>query len=486
MTASGPIRIGRSLQWLLPGRAIQTFVQLAGVAILARLLAPEDFGLIALAGVVIALVQTFLDMGTGAALIQRRKLENRHANAVFWFNVCVGLLLASLLIVISPVLSQWLGDIRLIPVLNLLSVSFPMATLGTTHAALLERDANFRTLMICTTISAIAGLVAAVALALCGAGVYALVGQSLVMTAISTLTLWLSSRWRPGRPSISGLSDIASFSGNFFFFNLLNYAHRNVDTVIIGRVFGQQDLGLYNIAYRVLLFPIQNITFAISRALLPAYSRTQLEPDVLASHYIVTLRGIALITAPLMAAIWAVREPMVSLLLGPAWARSIDVIQWLAPVGFLQSIVSTSGSVLAAQGRTDALRTLGVVGVPFLTASFIFGIPWGIEGVAASYCLANIIWLFPVLMTVMKIIHGSFAKALIAVSLPAVIAVTVFVGSYLVFHTMHLPSITRFALVVSSGSFLYVLSIRFFLWDSVFPLLSEFWNLHTRRTGGDA
>lgn len=483
MTESGLIRIGGSLQWLLTGRAVQIFVQLLGIAVLARLLSPKDFGLIALAGVVTALVQIFVDMGTAAALIQRQNLEDRHPNVVFWFNVCIGVLLSILLVITSPMLARWFEDQRLMPVLALQSIALPIAALGATHTALLERDAQFRILMIRTTVAAVIGMCSAVVLALLGAGVYALVCQSLVMTATSTLMVWRASPWRPGAPSVSGLFDIAGFSGNLFFFNLLNFVHRNADTAIIGRVFGQLDLGLYNVAYRVLLFPLQNITFAINRALLPAYSRSQADPAALASHYIVTLRGIALVTAPLMAAIWVVREPMVGLLLGPAWMRSADVIQWLAPVGFLQSIIGTSGSVLAACGKAGTLRTLGLVGVPFLTAAFIVGIPWGIEGVAAAYCFANVIWLFPVLITVMRAIRGKFLMAIVAISVPAVIAVIASVAASFLLNAAILTPLGRLILALSSGSVIFLLGARLFLWDSVCTLLLRFWPKRANQSG---
>ncbi len=473
MRASVGFSIAPALRWILTGRALQVLLQVVGLVILARLLSPADFGLVASVGIVTALVQTLLDMGTGAALVQRQRLEAHHPNAVFWFNVCVGFLLAGVVIVAAPTLSGWLNEERLIPIFCWLSFGFPLSVLGATHAALLERESKFRSLMIRSAVASAAGLVIAILLALGGAGVYALVGQSLVMAATSTILLWRSSAWRPGAPSLRGLHDIASFSGNLFSFNLLNYVHRNADTAIVGRTLGQLDLGLYNVAYRFLLFPLQNITFAINKALLPAYSRRQSEPGGLAAHYIETLRGISLVTAPIMAAIWVAREPMVGMLLGPGWERSADVIQWLAPVGFIQSIVSTSGSVLAACGRTDTLRTLGIFGVPFLTASFLVGIPWGIEGVAAAYCIANAIWLFPVLRTVMRTIQGSLSVAFAAITLPAVIAAVAFFGASLALDAAGADAqVTQLLLTPLLGGMLFLLGVRILMWDTICSILS--------------
>jgi PST family polysaccharide transporter len=417
------IRIAPSLRWTLLGRGSQVFLQLVGVSILARLIPPADFGLLALAGVAIALLRLFLDMGTATAIVQRPHLTRGQVNSIFWFNVAAGTFLGALLLLLSPWIALLLGDARVRPVLCLLSLAFPATALGATQIALLERNSRFKVLAIQGAVAGLIGLAGAIVLAIRGFGVYALVAQSILVSLFTTTFAWRSARWRPNSPSVGELREIAGFSSNLMAFNVLNYIHRNSDTVIIGRVFGHADLGAYNVAYRILLFPIQNITFAINKAMLPAYSTRQLDTADLRRHYLVTLRGIALVTAPLMAGIWFAREPLIALVLGSSWSRAAPIVAWLAPVGFVQSIVSTSGSVLASIGKTATLRTLGLVGVPFLSASFLAGIPWGVEGIAASYCIANVIWLFPVLATVMRNIGGSGEAAIRAAWPPAALAV---------------------------------------------------------------
>ena len=210
-----------------------------------------------------------------------------------------------------------------------------------------------------------------------------------------------------------------------FTFNFLNYVHRNADAFLVGRFLGAVDLGFYSVGYKVVLFPLQNFTFVLARVLLPAYSRQQSNPAEVSRHYLHSLGSITFISAPLMALIWAVREPFVEALLGPQWLRAAGVIAWLAPVGLLQSMVSTSGSVLSAFGRTDLLRNLGLVGVPMLVGSFAVGLPWGIEGVAAAYCAANLLWAYPVLSTVMRVLGTHNHAFLSAVWRPIAVALVV-------------------------------------------------------------
>ena len=391
-------------------------VQIGGLLVLARLLPPADFGLLAMAGAVTTFAGVIRDMGTGSAVIQHRALTDTMLSAVFWLNLLVGTALAVLAALLAPLFALMFNEPRIVPVLICLALALPIASSGIAHQALLERDSRFRRLALISGVSSASGLGVAVLLAFRGAGVFALVAQTLTSSGVSTLLLWVSQRWRP-RTSIrlAELQPLVGYSGNVFAFNILNYFHRNADTMIVGRFLGSGDLGVYNLAYRTVLFPLQNMTFVLTRAAFPAYSRSQHDLPAMARHYVGSLRIIVLITAPGMAFLWALREPIVDVLLGSKWARVSDVIAWLAPVGFVQSIVSSSGTVLLATGRARTLRNLGLIGVPMFVCSFAIGVPWGPEGVAAAYCIANLAWIFPVMHITLRPLAvgvGSLFRAL--------------------------------------------------------------------------
>ncbi len=382
---------------------MQLAVQIGGLLVLARLLPPADFGLLAMAGAITTFAGVVRDMGTGSAVIQNRDLDDKVLSAVFWLNLLVGTALAALAILLAPLFAQAFKEPRIVAVLICLSLAFPIASSGIAHQALLERDSHFRRLTLISAIASICGLITAIALAFLGAGVFALIAQTLVSSTLSTVLLWASQHWRPSmRIQLGELRPLVGYSGNVFAFNILNYFHRNADTMIVGRFLGSVDLGIYNLAYRTVLFPLQNMTFVLTRAAFPAYSRSQHDLPAMARHYIGSLRIIVLITAPAMAFLWALREPLVDVLLGHQWARVADVVAWLAPVGFVQSMVSSSGTVLLATGRARTLRNLGLIGVPMFVCSFALGIPWGPAGVAAAYCVANLVWMFPVMQITLK------------------------------------------------------------------------------------
>ncbi len=412
--------------WVGISQVGKVLMQLVSVFTLARILPSADFGLMALATTATAFAGVMRDMGTGAALIQKPELSGELKNAVFIFNAILGGVLTISLIALSPLLSILFKEPRLVNVLFILAPVFTIVSLGATHQALLERESLFKHIAIIELVSSFAGLASALFIALQGGGVYALVAQSIVAAGVATVFLWFFVKWRPVLSfNFSVLKEIFGFSGNIFLFGFVNYFQRNSDSMLIGRFLGVSDLGYYNVAYRLLLFPLQNITFVMSRAMFPAYSRNQHNTALIGKHYLETLESIAFITAPMMALMWALREPLISVFLGERWLPAASVLAWLAPVGFIQSLISTSGSVLNSIGRSDILRNLGLIGVPFLTLSFIFGLPWGIVGVAAAYCIANFFWIYPVVNTVLKLLSCSFQKFFSLVVKPTFISVLV-------------------------------------------------------------
>jgi PST family polysaccharide transporter len=418
------------LRWIGVSQAVRIAFQVAAILVLSRLVAPQDYGLMAMCGSILAFASLIRDMGTAAALVQKTVLRNELVNAVFWTNTAIGCLLTAVAFLLAPVIAAFFRDTSLELVVKVISPVFIVESSAVTGRALLERSADFRGLAFAEIVGAAAGLLVAIALGLQGAGVFCLVAQTLAATAVVATLVWRRCRWRPSlRVQWSSLKEITGFSGNLVAFNVLNYFHRNVDSIVIGRYLGSHDLGVYGLAYRLLLFPLQNLTQVVSRAALAVYSRHQSRPDAIAEHYAITIRGIALLSAPAMALLWALREPFVAVAFGSRWSEVADLVAWLAPVGFIQSVISTSGALLTSVGRTDVLRNLAVVGVPLIVASFAVGVHWGVVGVAAAYCIVNSVWIFPVLRVAIRSIGGTVSFSHSSWGLPMLLAITVAIGT---------------------------------------------------------
>jgi PST family polysaccharide transporter len=234
-------------------------------------------------------------------------------------------------------------------------------------------------------------------LALRGAGAWSLVISSLAGTCVTTVLIWLSSPWRPRwLLSWKELRSIASYSLNLSGFNLVNYFSRNADNTIVGRYLGAYQLGFYQLAYNVMLYGVQNISQVMGRVLFPVFAKVQDDNPRFRQAYIKAVSTIAVITFPMMAGVMAVAEPFVRAVLGEKWHPVASLLIILAPVGLMQSVVTTVGNIYYAKGRADWLFRWGLFGTVVSVSSFFAGLPWGIRGVAVGYLIANLLMIYPV------------------------------------------------------------------------------------------
>jgi PST family polysaccharide transporter len=410
-------------RWIAISQASRIGMQLIGLVVLARLLPPGEFGLMAMATVVINFAYLLRDMGTAAAVVQKESLTENTINTVFWLNVGLGLSLGIGLLAVAPLIAEGFHSPRLIPVLWVLALVFPVTSAAAVHQALLERESRFRLLARIEILSSFAGLIVALSLAYAGFGVFSLAYQALAAAIFSSSQLWIASRWTPKMQwSNAEFKSLWRFSGHLTGFSFINFFARNADSMIIGRVLGAASLGIYSQAYKVMMFPLQSMTAVASRALFPVMSRQQNDVEQMAKLYFRSLRLIAAITAPLMAGLWVLREPFVEVALGKQWAEVAIILAWLAPVGFIQSLTSTTGAVFMAIGRTDLLMRLGLIGCVLQVGAFFIGIRWGIEGVAACYLVANILNALPCYALTLKQLNCNFSDLLNAIWKPFVFA----------------------------------------------------------------
>ncbi|NYE62155.1 PST family polysaccharide transporter [Duganella sp. 1224] len=410
-------------RWILISQGARTLLQLTSLTVLSRLLPPSEYGLMAMATVVINFANLLRDMGTAAAVVQKQELTDQTTSTVFWLNIGLGLALALGLLALSPLIASLFHAPRLMPVLWVLALVFPITSSGAVHQALFERASGFRLLARIEVVAAGSGLALAIVLAWLGWGVYSLALQALATAVIATGQLWLASRWRPLRLwDRAEFRQLLGFSGHLTGFTFINYFARNADAMIIGRVLGSMPLGIYSQAYKVMMFPLQSMTYVASRALFPIMSRQQHDKPQMARLYFRSVGVIATLTAPLMAGVWLLRAPFIDIMLGPRWAEVGTVLAWLAPVGFIQSLTSTIGTVFMATGRTDILMKQGLISTVLLVSSFLIGVRWGINGVAACYCAANVLNLLPCFYYTLKELNCGVGDLLAAVWKPVLFA----------------------------------------------------------------
>lgn len=357
--------------------------------VLARILTPEDFGLVAMAMVVVGFVELLRDLGTGAALIQRIELTDELIASVFWVNLVFGLGMGVLLYAAAPYIAALYREARVAAILNWLALSPVLSSLQVVPASLLMRRMEFRAVAIVEMISVALATFWAIALAINGYGIWSLVQQTLVLSGLTAVGVWWSSGWRPRAAfRLTEVKAITGYSLNLAGFNLLNYFSRQADNFLIGRYLGSQPLGYYDLAYRVMLSPLQAFSWTMMRVLFPVYSGLQDDLPRFRRIYLRTAGAIALFTFPLMFGLAALADPFVLVVFGQEWLAIAPLLTILAPLGALQSLMTTVGPIYQAKGRTDLLFRWGIGAGAITVASFVVGLPWGVVGVAGSYAIA--------------------------------------------------------------------------------------------------
>ncbi len=447
-------------RWLILIQAFRIGVQLLGLAVLTRLLPPSDYGLIAMAFTATNLASLLRDLGTSSAIIQKKVLTERIRSTVFWLHLSMGSALALALVSASGLLAGAFKQPALADILCLLALTFPMGGLSAVHLALLERESRFQTLARIEVVASSTALAVAIFSAYHGAGVYSFVWQSFTITALYVVQPWLSLKWHPRFIwDASEIRDLFSYSGNLSAFNLINFVARNADSMIIGRFLGPVALGSYSMAYKLMLFPLQNLSFVAGRAMFPVLSRQQDSNASVGALYQRAVAMVAAVSVPMMAGLFVLREPLSRIAFGPQWGDVPQVIAWLAPVGALQGIVSTTGSLFMAKGRTDTLFRLGLLSAVLMVAGFVLGLPGGVTGVAAFYALANLVSFVPSTLLACRLIDLPYTRFLGGL-LPSLIGSAVMLPVLVLAHgqTHSLGDVATLLLSTAAGFLAYLVA----------------------------
>jgi polysaccharide transporter, PST family len=361
-----------------------------------RLLAPSDFGILAMAATATALIALLKDLGISQAIIQRDTISHGQINSLFWVSIAASISFALLLGASAPLIARFYAE----PKVELLTIAFAALVLiggpQAVPAAILNRNSRFNELAIIDVASATTALAIGVTGALLWQSYWALYVSAAAATIVSGVGIWVSSRYRPGVPRFdANTAQMLRFGSHISGFNLVNYLSRNCDNILIGRFQGIDQLGLYDRAYRLLLFPITQLHGPMGQVLVPLLSRLQADPNRYRNTYAEAVSLIMIAAQPgiLFAIICA--PQLFELLFGDRWIAAAPIFQWLGIAALHQVMTSTTGWLFLSQGRGSDFFKLGAYGAVVTIASFVIGLPWGPVGVAASYTAANYVVLLP-------------------------------------------------------------------------------------------
>ncbi len=358
--------------------------------LLARLVAPEAFGLVALATAFIAFMGPLANQGMDTAIIQQPNLEPEHLDTAFWTNLVGATVLTTIGVASAELLGRLFGDPRLSPVLVALSWTFFLLSSSSVPQALLQRDLNFKALAIRSLAGTCSGAVVGIAMALAGFGVWSLVGKQLASSLMRAVLLWRLTDWRPRRRfSLPHLRQLLGFGVNVVGVQLLISVNRRTDNLVIGYFLGPLALGYYTVAYRLLTLSSQLVAGTVYGAVMPAFSRLQKDRDRLREAFYRVTNVSSVFILPVFLGVWSLSHEVVVGLFGEKWAPSVPVLEVLVFVGILQSLLRGHASLVVAAGRPGWRLAVQAVDGVLNLIGFLIAVRWGILGVAVSYVVVS-------------------------------------------------------------------------------------------------
>ena len=400
-------------------------IQMSSTVFIARLLTPEDYGLVAMASIVIKFVQMFRNMGLSAAVVQKDQINHQQVSTLFWINTAISVIISLIVAATAPLFANFYHEPRLTNIMLVLSGTIVLGGLSLQHQALLKRQMRFSSLAQINLASLFVGLIAGMISAWYGAGYWALVILQIAIALSHNIGIWLACSWRPGLPVWNaGISSLLAFGGNLTAFNFVNYFSRNLDNVLIGRYWGSQELGLYAKAYQLLLLPIQQINSPLSSVALPTLSCLQNHPEQYRRYYYKALLSITSVGMPLVAFTFATAEQIISLLLGAEWLEVVPIFQWLMPAAFMGTFIVAEIWAYQSLGRTDRLFRIGVVMSAIDVGIFLISVRWGALGVAAAYGFSRPLMWIPRMLYCFRGTPLKLTELIATLSRPAIASLT--------------------------------------------------------------
>lgn len=391
-------RAARGTGITLAVQAARAVLQFAAVVLLARLLSPADFGLIAMVTAVIGVADLIRDFGLSLAAVRAPSLSTAERDNLFWANLGMGVACTLVILAAAPLIVHAYGEPRLTPVIMSLAVVFAFSGITTQYRAGLTREMRFRALGL-TDISAQAvALGAAVALAIAGFGLWALVAQQLVSAVVTTLLCVCCARWLPGLPRRNvSIRPFMRFGIGVFGTQVVHYVTKNADNVAIGVVWGPTPLGLYSRAYQLMMMPLNQINAPMTQVALPILSRVQHDATDFASYLRKSQLVACYATCTLFAVAVGLSHPLVLVLFGQRWEAVVPIFAILGVGGVFRAVAQIAYWAYLAKGASGALFKQRLATGLFTLVCILAGLPWGPVGVAVGCTAASFVsWLVAV------------------------------------------------------------------------------------------
>jgi O-antigen/teichoic acid export membrane protein len=366
-------------------QATKFVVQMASTFVLARLLTPQDFGLMAMVAVFTGFVALFKDLGLSAATVQRDRITHQQVSTLFWINLAIGAALMLVAFAVAPVVAWFYGEPRLGSITMAIGATFIFGGLIPQHTALLRRQMRFGTIAAIEITAMIGGIGVAIIMARLGTAYWALVAMMGTTAVLTFVLTWLCAGWRPGLPRRgTDVRTMLAFGGNLSAVNALNYIGAHIDDALIGRYWGAGALGQYSRAYSLLTLPLSQLMFPLGSVAVPALSRAVAQPGYYRRAYLSTVQLLMVVVVPPVAVMITCSDWLVTLVLGSQWLETARLFSILGFGAFLLPIWNSSGWLFVSQGRTREHLRFHMIDSAVKILFVLAGLRWGAPGVAVA------------------------------------------------------------------------------------------------------
>ncbi|WP_082500626.1 lipopolysaccharide biosynthesis protein [Agreia sp. Leaf244] len=383
----------------IASQGIKLVLMLASTIVLARLLSPSDYGIIAMVVAIVGVGEIFRDFGLSMSALRAKELSQQQQSNLLWINVGVGAILTILFFFLAVPISLFYGRPELVGIVHVLSMTFVVNGISTQFRVRINRELRFVALAVADIVPYALAFAAALGLALYQGTYWALVAQQLVVSVAGLALAVIFARWMPGLPGRAEMGGLIKFGMSFAATQLVSYATRNVDSIAIGRVWGAASLGMYDRAYQLLVMPLTQINTPLSRVAIPVLSRISDEQEKFV-RYLRQAQLIALyVTASLFTVVAAIGEQIVVWVLGAQWQEAGQILQVLAIGGIFRAVVQISYWIYMAKGMAKQQFWFYLVAQPAVVVVMLAGLPWGAMGVAIGHSvgyglfwIASLLW----------------------------------------------------------------------------------------------
>lgn len=389
-------------------QAIVLILHFISLSILARLLTPEAFGIVAMVTAFTNLAVLFSEMGLSTATIQRKEIRETEISALFWANFLIGILLTSICIFLSEVISDFYNNPKVQNIVMVTATGFIFSALTIQHEALLRRHLYLGRINVVYLAANILSMLVGISCALFGLGYWSLVLMTLSLSFFKMLGIWIACRWVPKiNFNFKSVTEYLKFGFNLTGFNFINYFSRNLDKILIGKFISVEALGEFSRVVQISLFPIRKVNGPLGASIIPALARTRNEPSKYKEYYRNSLKSVSFIGTPIVCFFFVRAEEIVLLLLGEQWTGIGVILQCLFPAALCAVTNTATGWVYNSLGHVNRQLKWSYYASTILCISVIAGINWGVIGVALAISLSRTLLKVPGLLFCYK---GTFLK----------------------------------------------------------------------------